>query len=249
MNLDREKMRQAYLDGELSASETAEFEASLSAAEREQLEGELGLEAGLGEVLSRGVDCPEALWKALESRMAGAQSDKTRHRFPAWRLVALGAAAAGIVFALGLFASQTDTVSSPAVVVAAETVDELALMSLSGPGIEEAESYLRDHHVEVQLLQPAKLGMASIHGGITVLGAREEAVGTDRVVSLLMACCNHPVKVVFARKGSAAAEAIGKAVGDGGQVQATRVIGDYVAAVVGTHSAHGLLDIVAGQHV
>ena len=246
MNLDREKMRQAYLDGELSASETAEFEAALTPAEREQIEGEVGLEAGLGEVLSRGAACPDALWRGLETRMAEGRSDKKRNHYPSWRLAA--AAAAGIVFAVSLFAPQSKDVASPAVVLAAETVDELARMSLTGPGIEEVETYMRGHHVEVQILQPAKLGMASMHRGIEILGAREEAVGNDRVVSLLMACCDHPVKVVFARRGGPAAEAIGKAAAGGGHVQATRAIGAYIAAVVGTHPAHGLLDIVAGQH-
>lgn len=61
-NLDM--MRQAYLDGELSASEASEFEATLDAAERERLAAEVRFENGLAERLAQDAKCPRTCGSA-----------------------------------------------------------------------------------------------------------------------------------------------------------------------------------------
>ena len=54
MSMDREKLWQAYLDGELSIAETSEFEATLNAEERDRLQAEKSFESGLADALSEG---------------------------------------------------------------------------------------------------------------------------------------------------------------------------------------------------
>lgn len=248
MSVDKAKLWQAYIDGELSASETAEFEASLTGAERERLAAEQRFERGFSETLSRGGECPAEVWRrtlALVSERRKSAGPPTRRR---WAMGGLGLlAAASIALMLAIFIPGAP--DSESVVLAANTVEELAALSETEPGREAAVEYLRAHDIGFELVPEDSLGIAAIHYGIEVVGARASKTSRDEVVELLMACCEYPIKLVMAPRGSATARALGKAASEpGGEVQALRVIDGYVAAVVGKHPAPGLIDLFADEH-
>ena len=59
---EREKLWMAYLDGEMTSTEAAAFDASLTPEERARLAGEMRLESGLAAALQGDVVCPDAVW-------------------------------------------------------------------------------------------------------------------------------------------------------------------------------------------
>jgi len=61
----------------------------------------------------------------------------------------------------------------------------------------------------------------------------------------LVDCCQYPMKILFASVDSDAAREIELAAAKDGDVQSTRVVGEYLVAVVGRHKSHQLLDLVA----
>lgn len=253
MSMDEKKAWQAYLDGELSVSEASEFEENLSDGERERLAAEVHFENSLANHLSRDADCPEDVWKRTQAlltkkRALDRGSRRAPHRGPHgtyrrwyWGVATL-AAAASLAFVVSLFSPLRHS-PSPAVVLAVETVEQLAASSETERDQDSIQRYLDRHGVDLALRSPASL--ATNHKPIELLGARREHAKGEAVMEVLVACCGYPVKILMAQRGSAAAEEIGRAAGANGHVMATRVVGGYLTAVVGLHPAHGLLDLLA----
>lgn len=247
MSIERERHWQAYLDGELSASEASEFEESLSAGERERVAAELRFESALADALGQDAACPDLLWKRSVAMLREGRAPRRARRRWAWGAGTLAAAVA-VAFVVSVLA-PVNRALSPAVVLAAESIEELAAMSETAAGLDPVQRYLNRHGAKVELSPLDSLAIAEAHHGIVLLGARSQSAAGEPVIEMLLGCCGYPVKVVMAERGSDAAAEIGRsAAGGPGQVQSTRVVGDYVAAVVGDHPAHGLLDIFGEKH-
>jgi hypothetical protein len=154
-----------------------------------------------------------------------------------------------LIFSLPTILRLLDDPTDSATLVSAGTVNELAALSETAPSMEAIRKFLEGKGFNLVLVGVGELGMTAIHGEIDVLGAREETVNGKKVVSLLFGCCEMPVKVVIAKRGSEAGKLLGQTVGDMTcEVQSTRAVGDgrFVAAVVGRHSAGGLLELFDG---
>jgi hypothetical protein len=258
MNKNREKMRQAYLDGELSAIESSEFEATLDAAESEQLAAEVRFENGLAERLAQDAKCPEDVWERTKALLAEQHVPARPVSFSRWYWgAATFAAAASIVFFVTVFPQSP--LSPSAVVMAAESVDELAASAESESGPKATQAYLRKQGIELKLRDADFKGEmvgntfkpSLIHGDIHILGARMERLPSGKpVVEILFGCCRKPVKVLMAEKGSNAAFEIGEAAAARtmNHILDTRSVDGYITAVVGIHKAHGLLDIFEEQN-
>ena len=87
------------------------------------------------------------------------------------------------------------------------------------------------------------LPMAAVHHDITYLGARMEEVNGKKVAAMYFGCCLYPVKVIVVDRETLAAQELGKACAITSDVQGTKVIGKYLAAVVGKHEAFDLVKI------
>lgn len=266
MNEKHEQLWYAYVDGELSVTEMAEFEKSLTPADRDRLAGEMRFENGLSERLNENATCPIKVWERTKALLKQAQAkeksstpdnivpmtlekQEAPRRSLFWgtaTIVAAACVALAVMYTPGTMQDEESRV----VILAAESVEELAAQSEIGGNIDDLHQYLADHGMELGLNDIDSLRIATMHYGIEVLGAMEDMIGSDPVIEMLFSCCNSPVKVIMTKQDSAAAQYIGRAAGRGNtQIQATRIIhGEYLAAVVGTHPAHGLLDIFAGQH-
>lgn len=246
MNRKKDLLWQAYLDGELSVSETSEFEASLTEEERERLAAEMQFEGGLAERLSRDAKCPEDVWKRTKALIVEARDAESRPRSlrPWYWGVASLAAAAAVALMISVFAPVQSSPSS-ALVLAAETVEDLAATAKTEAGREAAQAYLDSHDVDLHINPVESLSIASTHHDIEFLGTRTGYAAGEPVVEVLLGCCGRPVKVVMALQGSAAAQEIGFAAGENSQVGATRSVNGYLAAVVGDHTPYELLEIVS----
>lgn len=246
MNRDQEQMWQAYVDGELSACEAAQFEGSLTEGERARLASELRFERALSERMREDAPCPMATWqraRAMALASGGGQGLTARR----WVMAgATLAAAAALAFVMSDLGGLFETVEQTNVIHAAASVSALAAESETEPGWEAAQTYLREKGVMLSLEDREQImGLMAPHSPIEILGARQDTFGGGEVTELLVACCDKPVRVLLAPKHSSAARAIVMAAaGDDSDVQATRKVKGYIAAVVATHPSHGLVNIV-----
>ena len=251
MKNNTEQYWQAYLDGELSASEAADFEASLTDAQREQLAVDMRVERVIAEHLARDAECPDGVWERTKARIArlnemNAPRVSSRRRWY-WRAATLAAVAA-LAFVISVVAPTGGSPETSSVIFAASSVEELVATSEAEPGSDAAERYIRDKGVGLQLEEDSFLEtMRGRHYDVHIIGARQELHNGEPVTEILIECCGRPIKVLLARLDSKAASEIGLAAARAqeGNVQATRVVGGYLVAVVSRHQTHGLLDLIS----
>lgn len=249
MNRDREQMWQAYVDGELSACEAAQFEASLTEADRTRLAAEMRFERALSEQLREDCPCPEAAWqRAREAVMAcEAPPGATRSR----RLAIGGAtlaAAAALAFVLSYAPGYLDTARDAKVIHAAESIEALKAESETEPGWASVQAYLDEHGIDLKLTERDQLLGFLFHRRINLIGARQVKFGGGLVTELLIDCCDKPVKLIIATKHSEAGRALLRAAADDDtDIQGTKKVNGYVAAVVAIHPSHFLLSLVDGN--
>jgi hypothetical protein len=260
MSTPDENTRQAYIDGELSVSEMTDFEKSLSQEELKLLTSEKQFDGVIAEHLAQDATCPLEVWDRTKALLQSNDSSITefstlkKRRSPSmyWGIGSLVAAAC-IAFILINVATKVvpgiDPDSEPFRIYA-ESVEELAAQSQTSPTHEAVEGFLGDHDVMVEL--DPDIRMFFVHYGFGFLGAKQHKISDHKFLELLFACCDHPVKIVVAKRDSDAAKMLGQAVDSSNHIQATKIISDkngaeFLAAVVGKHHAHGFLDIFANQ--
>jgi len=249
MNHDnREQRWQAYLDGELSACEAAQFEATLSEAERRQLSAEKRFDRALADRLRQDADCPDAVWARTRAKIAPDTKATTRRR-----LLFAGAAlaAALAVFVLPeLYPLGLAGVTGKDVIHAAASVEDLIAQSDTEPGLANVQHYMDGKGIALDLETDSELFRGGPgHTPGKVLGVRQGRFAGTRVTEVFVDCCGRPVKFVLAPRGSRAARVLVAAMSQPGHVQATREVGDYVVAAVSRHPADRLLDLFEAQAV
>lgn len=250
MNKNKDQLFQAYLDGELSIGESAEFEATLSESERERLSAEMRLESALADRLGQYAECPEDLWNRTlamveQSKIDSGEKTVIEFRPTARRRWFIGAvslvAAACLAFVISVLAPVQPNATS-SVVLAAQSVQELVARSEVTAEFESVQDYIHQHSIDLDIHAPGDIENHG-HHGVSILGADTEQVGGEKVVELLVECCGYPVKVLMVERDSAIAHEIALAVVQGSDVQAVRSVGRYITAVVSKHPTHNLLDV------
>lgn len=246
MNDHKEHLWQAYLDGELSASEAAQFESSLSDIERAQLAEDMRFERVLAERLSEDAECPDDVWARTRALVEGRGSGAAPAlgRSGSWRLgAATLAAAASIAFLLSQYVPLGGAPESSAVILAASTIEELAAGSEVEQGPDSAERFLHGHGIDLGIVDDTTA--VGRHRNVEVVGARQELLCGEMVTEVLIGCCGFPLKILLTKRDSAVAREIGLAAANNSDVQSTRIVGDYLVAVVGHHKSHSLLEMFA----
>lgn len=234
MDDQRDKLWNAYLDGELPASEAAAFDQSLTPEDRKRLEGEMAFERACADALSKDAACPNEVWQrtleALPESAAPAPNTLPWY----WKPVA--ALAAAMIVMISLFAIRVNMAPPTFLELTELNVNTLGETNqLNQPTLAELNAFLEDRNFDVALMPP-KRG----HHPVRFLGARESSFHNERVVELLFSCCGKPMKVALIPQGGDAAEAAGKALGDG-LVKESRPVGSQLAVLVGRHSSPKLL--------
>lgn len=253
MDNTKEQMWQAYIDGELSVTEMAGFEASLTPEEQEQLVADVQFDRGLSERLSEDAACPSDVWERTKSLLiqqsAGEETTVPFQAKPRGRSMFWGAgtlvAAAALAFVISTFAPLGTPSSASPIVLEAATIDDLAKQSQVPADLAAIQAFMHANGIDLDLLPEDTIAMAKIHAPIKLVGAKIR--DDSDCVELYAGCCNEPIKILIVHRDSEAARLIGQATGTDCDLQATRIVGDYLTAVVGKHPAHGLLDIFAVQ--
>ncbi len=245
MSMQREHRWSAYLDGELSASEAAEFDESLTLEEQQRLQAEVRFEGALGEFLSQGGECPNDVWHRATKALA-----RKGGRIPWWmptRHAATFVAAAAVMLIVAGVVYRVQF-ATPAFLSLANGDYPTAesRLALNTGDLSEVNEYLHTHGIALVLHAPSK--HYHVHGarGRELRGASEASYKGETVTEIMFECCGRPLKVVIVPKTGPAAGAVRRAI-ERDQVQEFRSIGDYVAVTVGRHPAHGLLDLLSDE--
>ena len=252
MNAKKEHLWQAYIDGELSATDMAAFEETLSASERRLLSSDVQFDRALSERLSENACCPADVWartKALlESQTAEADTDTPSTVVPLtrpWkRNLATIAAAAMITLMVSWVIAPGSGPKS--VIFANESVDDLAANSAVDASSEQIQQYMHQNNYTLYLIAIENLRIVQRHENVALIGAARSQDGD--VIELYVACCKHPVKIVMAKCKTPEAAFISKSLGKDNDLQNTRLINGYVVGVVSKHPAVHILDIFDAQH-
>lgn len=256
MQANKEQLWQAYIDGELPATEMAAFEESLSATERRALANDVQFDRALSQRLAQDAECPDEVWartKALlESHAEDSNGDSPKNvvplRRPWFPNIATIVAAAGITLMVSWFLPFITGRSTAPVILAEETVSELAAQSeLNDPTLEQIQQYMQQHNYKMHLVAIETLRVVQVHKNVKLLGVSRSNNGD--IAELYVACCNQPVKIILAERSTSEARAISRALGQDNDLQDVRLVDNYVAGVVSKHPAVGLLDIFASQHI
>lgn len=241
MSVQREHMWSAYLDGELSASEAAEFDQTLTPAEKDLLQSEVRFERALGDVLSRGGACPEDVWQrtmSAVSTLGGPSSRSTRGRW----FGGLAAAAVALICAAGYY--QTVLAVPGFLRMKEDSIEELrAELIAPSSDVAQVNDFLHNHGVTLTLYPAPEGKKFRFHQSPELLGASERSYRGEHVPEILYECCGKPVKLVILPRNSVAADAARKAI-KRDAVCEYRTIGDYIVVVVGTHTSRGILDLL-----
>lgn len=254
MKVKKEHMWQAYIDGELSATEMSAFEESLSASERRLLSGDVQFDRALSDRLAEDTQCPDDVWartKALLEASASEHEDATPEKVvpftpSRYRNIAMIVAAAMVTLMVSWVLPSITGNSLAPVILAEESVDELAARSEVDPTREDIQRYMQNNNYKIVLVPVNTMRIVKVHSGVRLLGASRSKNG--KVAELFFECCHQPVKIILAERNTSEARAIGQAMGEDNDLQAVRGVGNYVAGVVSKHPSYGLLDIFAGQH-
>ena len=245
MDSQRENMVTAYLDGELSAAEAAEFDKSFTPVEKSNLAAEIKLEYAIGERLSRGAACPDLVWQralaAIEEKASPMHRLRTRRNW----MYAVAALAAALAITVGglLINANTPAPGRPILALAkGATVESLQEeVQLRGNDTKSVNSFLKENGFNLAMSTAAAQVSHEHHAPRVLLGLSSAVNHGVDVMELMFNCCGRPLKVVIAKAGSRTAREIGDAMAEG-EIQVSRHVGEYVAALVGQHEAPGLLD-------
>lgn len=247
MATNHEQLAAAYLDGELSAAEAAEFDNTLTPQEKAGLAAEMTFERAIGERLARGAACPDDLWNRTLAAAGGQAAPVVAFRPRRMWRYAVPALAAGLAIGvaglLGLYAG----VGGPSVLAMdkSTTIAKLqAQVELDGHDLESVNAFFKEHGFNIAMTKTeARAPGDHHHSRREMLGVRPTTNHGDDVMELMFECCGRPLKVVVAKAGSETAREIGEAMA-AGQIQESRHVGDYVAALVGRHDSQGLLMVL-----
>lgn len=245
MSMQREHRWSAYLDGELTTSEAAEFDESLTSEEKQRLQAEVRFEGALGEFLSQGGECPNDVWQRTTKALA-----RKGGRIPWWMptrqaTTFVVAAAVMLIVAGVLYRVQSTTPAFLSVANRYYPAVESRL-ALNTGDLSEVNEYLHTHGIALVLRAPSEHDHSHGARSRKLRGAGEASYKGEAVAEIMFECCGKPLKVIIVPKTGPAAGAVRRAI-ERDQVQDFRSIGDYVAVTIGRHPAHGLLDLLSEE--
>lgn len=232
----------AYIDGEMTVSEIADFLESLCEDDRRRLDAELRFERSLSALLAAKTECPDAAWSAARQRIA-AEESKPERRYPllfqhAWKFAAVAVAVFLVVFLLQL----PHQAEIPDFLRAAPSVEALTATTQVSDDLDSVRDFLKDNNVKIWLKPLSSIELPAGHA-TALRGARSTFYRGTKITELLYECCGQPLKIVFTENSAAARKMIETA-SRCGEVQAWREIGAYYAVLVGSHEARILLDLL-----
>jgi len=239
---ERGKRWMAYMDGQMSASESLEFERSLSPEDKKRMAEEVRLESEICDRLAGQECCPKALWNSLALKMTN-QEPQQRDHITGWQRWVVAAASIATVITTSFVVYQ-DMSAEPAELsgleISEDTLTEFA-SQIEVPGTREAtQRFLDDHNLQLRMVGLDSPELKT-HHPIKLVGACMGNCPKGELIEVRLTCCGKPIKLFIAKEGTGGARMIEKAI-KCGTVQASRVSDGVVTALVG--DIHGNVDLL-----
>ena len=221
-----DKQLSAYLDSELSVTETEKLESHLTSTQLKYLQREKKLEERITEKLNSGKECPPEVWQDVLNQV---QKNNSRVRLTVLSVIVAAAAVLTIAFTVD-FNDYGPNVPS--------TVAELQSMSQTEASLDGINGFLAGKNINLKLNE-----LPQGYHKKEVIGAGVEIIAGDEIVTLLFQCCGEPVKVYVLPRDSAAEKKVHDHDSDWKDgVKGQTRMGNYRLAVV---SKHGGVDILS----
>jgi len=243
---DQEKRWMAYMDGQMSASEALDFEHTLDARDRARLDQEVRLESTISDCFGDGPCCPVQLWNDLADKIAQPASAKAgRIVYWASRTVVVLAATAAIVISApyfeGAFSEGSGAAATDGIAIQETSRAEFST-GVVAVSYEEAEKYLHENNINIHLAHYTD-EMSGHRHAPEFLGVCRGRCPEGTLYELRFWCCNKPLKILIARRGTAGEKMLKGAVscGDASEAEAED---EYVTAFVGEHSSSALRHVL-----
>ncbi len=239
MNTQDSKLWSAYMDGEMSASEAAEFDKVLSPRDRARLAAETRFETVLGDCLRGGPDCPEGLWSEIQARLSTTTGAPARQT--SWSTWAV---AASLLLVAGLGYGAYTWMNRMPDFLRLDAGYPVAMAA----NCDEVHDFIEDHHWGVTLASADVLKQGHLSRS-ELMGARDVRYKDQLVVEVMYECCGKPMKVILVQQGTPAAKILERfaTVPQRSHIIAMRPVGNTLAAVVGHHHVPQLLDTVVPE--
>ncbi len=249
MSHERDRLWSAYLDGELSSREAADFHQTVSPEERVRLALEMRLETALVERLTLESECPPEVWQRVRDRIDNWTKKGRFARLIGWRRAwwaVATASAAAVLVALMVWHVPRETrhedVVQEDLYEVADDVPALVRSAEVAGDIVIIRKFMAAHGIDVHLKAIPSPGETGGHE-LRLMGARKVHRRDEAGVELLFACCGQPVKVILAALGSELARELAAAQ-ERGQVRNSRVVKGFLAAAVGRHDTKEVLALL-----
>ena len=227
---------QAYIDGEMTACEAAEFEQSLNPQELDRLTGEMRFESALSDNLTAKMSCPQSAWSRIQKELSDAGMDIPKtipfYRTPAF-YGSIGALAAAVVL---MFTVMNKPLNSAELTVPVDIP-----LNLTAGTENELNSFFTDNGINIHVAEPP-----DAYHNIELKGMRYASFAGEDIVELYYTCCGKPVDIMLVKKGSKAEEALASDVNKS-RIQAIKDVGDYRAALLSIHPSSDVLALVASR--
>ncbi len=239
----RDQLWSAYLDGELSPSEALEHEATQSSGSSRQMPDERQFESALGERLTQGPACPDALWNDVSDQLEGKVRAPVQPRL---RELVLKVAAAGLLMALAapLIVRHFSTSERLDVeqLLSVKTVSAMeSLVEVAGDESQITKLFA-DASVPMRLLPVTAFPESGDHA-TRLLGARRIAVGGEDVVEVMWECCDEPVLMKIMQADGVVASMILDAA-DEARITGLHRVGQHLVVLIGAHATPGFMDFL-----
>jgi hypothetical protein len=221
--MNKDKLLSAYLDGELTVSESDAFEKSKSHVELEHIRKEKHFEEVLNNHLTSGVSCPDHLWLEIIKEIKSKKKPI---------LLYLLTSAAALAACLMFFFKSDIEAERPS------TIAELNAASLIKGTLIDVNRFLSENKIDLTL---SKM-MVSPNHTQKIIGANIENIDGDEIVTLYFDCCGSPVKVYILPKESNAEKFVQKKDSSwNDNIKAQSKSGNYRLALIAKHGGMNIL--------
>ncbi|GEM_PF-5278258 len=186
MATDKDLLRQAYMDGELSVEEIIRFESERSEEEFRALQAEQAFESVLIEKLEADCACPDELWQDIQNRIAASQRQPQTRRLVLW----LAALAAVVTIVAGLLPGG----NARSLLFHSELAAVKDRIEVPGDW-QKIRSSLTEHGFHLALTEP---GTDAYHK-IELYGLLYHDLAGEQVAEVCFTCCGEPISVYLSK--------------------------------------------------
>lgn len=247
MDWEKKKTEQAYLDGELTTSESIHYEEQLSPQKKRELEAEKALETAIVNKLGEGPKCPETLWASLQDQLQ-VRSRRSSILFFMPRMAVAATLAAVVLLAVWLGRTKPDPVQpeSPRVVAIPTNLHEYVKLAQIQGRHDTLQQLVQHGFSDIHIKTPSPR-IPGVHP-VEIVGMRWIQKSSYRIAEIMFLCCKQPVSVYLIKKCEGNSDCI-KLKECKKWYRISRDLGQYWVVALSYHFPRDAINLVAKRDI